>query len=109
MRFGVAVEGARWDEDEQHWVRRPRPTASTLTARYLITATGFLSQPRCPDIEGIDDFAGKVIHTAEWDDASTSTGRRAAVIGTGATAVQLIPRSRVTSPSSPSTSARRSG
>jgi cation diffusion facilitator CzcD-associated flavoprotein CzcO len=90
MEFGVRVEGARWDEDEQHWV----VTASdgTRTATYLMTATGFLSQPRLPDIEGVEKFAGTVIHTAQWDDTADLDGKRVAVIGTGATAVQLIPQ-----------------
>jgi cyclohexanone monooxygenase len=56
-----------------------------------MTATGFLSQPRLPDIEGVDDFAGSVIHTAQWDDAADLSGKRVAVIGTGATAVQCVP------------------
>ncbi len=63
----------------------------TLTARYLITATGFLSQPKTPDIPGITGFAGKVIHTTDWDDSYDLEGKRVAIIGTGATAVQLIP------------------
>jgi cation diffusion facilitator CzcD-associated flavoprotein CzcO len=97
MEFGVLAEGARWDEDAQHWVLTTRSalgrkSASTIrTARFLMTATGFLSQPRLPDIDGVEDFAGTVIHTAEWDDSVELDGRRIAVIGTGATAVQLIP------------------
>jgi cation diffusion facilitator CzcD-associated flavoprotein CzcO len=63
----------------------------TVTTRYLVTATGFLSQPHRPEIAGIDDFAGAVIHTAAWDDTHDLSGERVAVIGTGATAVQLIP------------------
>ena len=89
MRFGVSVEGARWDEDEEHWV--VSTTEGTHTTRFLVTATGFLSQPRLPDIEGVHDFAGEVIHTAKWDDSASLEGKRVAVIGTGATAVQLIP------------------
>ena len=57
-----------------------------------MTATGFLSQPRLPDIEGVHDFAGEVIHTAKWDHSASLDGKRVAVIGTGATAVQLIPK-----------------
>jgi cation diffusion facilitator CzcD-associated flavoprotein CzcO len=90
MRFGQHVEGAVWDEDEQLW-RVAIAGADSITAGYLITATGFLSQPRRPDIPGIDSFRGKVIHTAEWDGSYDLRGKRAAVIGTGATAVQLIP------------------
>jgi cation diffusion facilitator CzcD-associated flavoprotein CzcO len=96
MEFGVRVEGARWDEDEQHWVVSVSTGSTTgvetRTASYLMTATGFLSQPRLPDIEGVHDFAGAVIHTAQWDDTVDLAGKRVAVIGTGATAVQLIPQ-----------------
>ena len=62
-----------------------------ITGRYLLTATGFLSQPHIPDFEGIETFAGKIIHTTDWEDGYDFAGKRAAVIGTGATAVQLIP------------------
>ncbi|WP_304113974.1 NAD(P)/FAD-dependent oxidoreductase [Mycolicibacterium bacteremicum] len=94
IRFNTVVEGARWDDDAKAWqvsVTSQGTTSETLTARYLITATGFLSQPKLPEIPGIDSFAGKVVHTAEWDDDFDPAGRRIAVIGTGATAVQLIP------------------
>jgi cation diffusion facilitator CzcD-associated flavoprotein CzcO len=90
MEFGVSVDSARWDEDEQHWV--VTTSTGTRTASYLMTATGFLSQPRLPDIEGVHDFGGTVIHTAKWDDDADLHGKRVAVIGTGATAVQLIPQ-----------------
>ena len=90
MQFGVRVDGARWDEDAQHWV--VSTSVGSRTATYLMTATGFLSQPRLPDIDGVQDFAGTVIHTARWDDSADLTGKRVAVIGTGATAVQLIPQ-----------------
>jgi cation diffusion facilitator CzcD-associated flavoprotein CzcO len=90
MRFGAAVEGAAWDEDAQHWEVR-LADGERLHATYLITATGFLSQPKLPDIDGVDDFSGSVVHTARWDDSVDLDGKRVAVIGTGATAVQLIP------------------
>ena len=90
MRFNTTVEGARWDEDATLW-RIALADGETLSARYLITATGFLSQPAVPDIPGIDSFEGRVIHTTEWEDDFDASGRRIAVIGTGATAVQLIP------------------
>jgi cation diffusion facilitator CzcD-associated flavoprotein CzcO len=90
MRFCQSVEGAVWDDDEHVWTVSVAG-AGSITTRYLITATGFLSQPHRPDIPGIDSFAGKIVHTAAWDDDYDLTGKRAAVIGTGATAVQLIP------------------
>jgi cation diffusion facilitator CzcD-associated flavoprotein CzcO len=90
MRFGITVESARWDEDAKLW-QVSLAGGETLNTRYLITATGFLSQPKLPDIPGITSFDGKVVHTADWDDDYDPTGRRVAIIGTGATAVQLIP------------------
>ncbi|MGU3290920.1 flavin-containing monooxygenase [Williamsia sp. M5A3_1d] len=90
MRFGVVVERAEWDDAEQHWVVTTAD-GETLTGRFLVTATGFLSQPYTPDFPGIDTFAGKIIHTTRWDDTHDFAGERAAIIGTGATAVQLIP------------------
>jgi cation diffusion facilitator CzcD-associated flavoprotein CzcO len=90
IRFSTTVEGARWDEDAKVW-RVAIADGETLAARYLITATGFLSQPKLPDIPGIDAFEGRVVHTVDWDDAYDPTGDRVAIIGTGATAVQLIP------------------
>ncbi len=62
MRFGTVVDGARWDEDTSTW-EVTLGDGSTERGRYLLTATGFLSQPRMPDIAGIDDFAGDVVHT----------------------------------------------
>lgn len=90
MRFGTVVEGARWDDEAALW-RVTLADGETLSTRFLITATGFLSQPHTPDIEGITSFDGRVIHTTAWDDSYDFDGRRVGIIGTGATAVQLIP------------------
>jgi cation diffusion facilitator CzcD-associated flavoprotein CzcO len=90
MRFRTVVDGARWVEADQVWevsVAGGEPVRSS----YLITATGFLSQPRVPDIKGVQEFAGTVVHTAKWDDAADLDGKRVAIIGTGATSVQLVP------------------
>ena len=90
MRFNTTVESARWDEEAKAW-QVALAGGETLTTRYLITATGFLSQPHTPDIPGITGFDGKIIHTTAWDDSYDLSGKRIAIIGTGATAVQLIP------------------
>ncbi len=90
MRFDTVVTGAVWDADEEHWVVSIEG-GETVTATYLLTATGFLSMPKMPEIDGIDSFTGTVIHTTDWDDSHDLAGKRIAVIGTGATAVQLIP------------------
>ncbi|KAF0847522.1 flavin-containing monooxygenase [Nocardia caishijiensis] len=90
MRFGTEVRGARWDDDNQQWVVSIAG-GEPVTARYLVTATGFLSQPYTPPFPGIESFAGTIIHSTAWDADYDLTDRRAAVIGTGATAVQLVP------------------
>jgi len=90
MRFNTTVEGADWDEDAQLW-RVTLADGETLTTRFLISATGFLSQPRSPDIPGITSFDGKIMHTTAWEYDYDFQGRRVGFIGTGATAVQLIP------------------
>ncbi|BBZ43497.1 flavin-containing monooxygenase [Mycobacterium parmense] len=90
MRFNTTVEGAQWDEDAEAW-RVGLAGGETLTTRFLITSTGFLSQPRNPDIPGLASFAGKVVHTTAWDHDFDYQGRRIGVIGTGASAVQVIP------------------
>lgn len=90
MRFNTIVEGARWDEEAGVW-QVAITGGETLTAQFLIAATGFLCQPRLPDIPGIDTFGGRIIHTAAWDDSYALTGRRAAIIGTGSTGIQVIP------------------
>ncbi|MGW0182099.1 flavin-containing monooxygenase [Nocardia sp. NPDC003345] len=90
MRFGTTVESARWDADRQCWVVTISG-GEEITARYLLTATGFLSQPYTPPFPGIESFTGKIIHTTDWDADYDLAGRRVAIIGTGATSVQLVP------------------
>lgn len=90
IRFNSTVEGARWDEEAKLWLVT-LADGQTLRTRFLITATGFLSQPHTPDIPGIHGFEGTVIHTTAWDDDYDPAGKRIGLIGTGATAVQLIP------------------
>ncbi|WP_370332770.1 flavin-containing monooxygenase [Mycolicibacterium hippocampi] len=91
MRFNSPVDGAHWDEDARQWLVG-LSNGETLTSRFLITATGYLSQPRKPDIPGIEEFAGRIVHSMDWDDSYSAAGERVGLIGTGATAVQLIPQ-----------------
>jgi len=91
MRFNTTVEGSRWDEDSQRWLVS-LVDGTTLQAQFLILATGYLCQPKKPDIPGIEDFAGTVLHAQEWDHDYSLKGKRAAIIGTGSTGVQLIPK-----------------
>ncbi|GAA2065922.1 NAD(P)/FAD-dependent oxidoreductase [Catenulispora yoronensis] len=90
LSCGTTVDSARWMPAAEHWSVRLQD-GRELTARFLVTATGSLSQPKRPDIPGLDDFAGPVLHTAYWDDGHDLDGRRVAVIGTGASAVQAVP------------------
>lgn len=93
MRFGTTVEAMAFDETADVW--RVSITdadgSREVTARYIINAVGALERPVMPDIEGIDRFEGDVLHTARWDDRIDLTGKRVACIGTGASALQLIP------------------
>jgi cation diffusion facilitator CzcD-associated flavoprotein CzcO len=90
MRFGLSVERVVYDEKHKLWTISIAGQAP-VTARVLVVATGYLSRPKLPDIPGIENFAGKVIHTAAWDHNFELAGKRVAVIGTGATSVQLVP------------------
>ncbi|ANH36850.1 4-hydroxyacetophenone monooxygenase [Nocardioides dokdonensis FR1436] len=91
--FDTAVTGATWDDAAQRWqVSTEGPTGpTTWTARTLTMAAGSLSEPRLPDIEGLADFEGEVFHSARWDHSVDLAGKRVAVIGTGASAIQIVP------------------
>jgi cation diffusion facilitator CzcD-associated flavoprotein CzcO len=90
IRFGHDMSGAAWDDDAQHW--RLESSKGTLTADVLVGGTGGLSTPSTPDIPGLDDFEGTVFHSAEWDHDHDLEGERVAVIGTGASAIQFVPK-----------------
>jgi cation diffusion facilitator CzcD-associated flavoprotein CzcO len=90
IRFGSKVTGAAFDEENHLW-RLGIAGKPGLTARYVVGATGVFSQPKPPDIPGLDDFSGTVMHTARWDHDVELAGKRVALIGTGASAVQVIP------------------
>ncbi len=95
IRFATKVLAAEFDEEHGWWRVQTEAAGGSpgdqLTARYLINASGVLTTPNLPDIAGVDTFAGVTIHTARWDHAQDLTGTRVAVIGTGASAVQVIP------------------
>ena len=91
MRFNTRVASAEWNDDTHRWVVHT-DTGDDITCRYYIMATGCLSMPKVPDIEGTDRFAGEVYFTSTWPhDGVDFTGKRVAVIGTGSSAVQSIP------------------
>ena len=90
IRLNTKVVGASFDEQANAW-RIETADGRSITARFVIGATGVFSQPQLPDIPGIDTFAGPTMHSARWDHAIDLRGKRVAVIGTGASAIQLIP------------------
>jgi cation diffusion facilitator CzcD-associated flavoprotein CzcO len=89
IRFGHDVTAARWDDQTQRW--QVTTSQGEFSARYLIAATGALAEPSEPAIPGLDRFAGTVMHSARWDPAWSAAGQRVAVIGTGSSAIQLVP------------------
>lgn len=90
IRFQHTVTEARFDEATASWQVNTAEGAR-LQARHVIMASGGLANPSLPKISGIEQFEGKTIHSARWDHDYDFTGKRVAVVGTGASAVQLIP------------------
>jgi cation diffusion facilitator CzcD-associated flavoprotein CzcO len=90
LRFGHELTAATWDEERARW--RVETSGGDLEATLLIDATGPLSQPAVPRIRGLARFEGTLFHSAEWDHDHDLAGERVAVIGTGASAIQFVPR-----------------
>ena len=90
MRFGCEVVEGRFDEAHQFW-RLTLADGAEVSGRFLLSCHGVLNTPQTPSIPGLDSFEGRVIETMRWDHSHDLSGERVAVIGTGATAVQLIP------------------
>lgn len=90
IRFRTTISEAEFDAGGNLW--RLRTTdGDELTARYVIAATGVLTRPKLPDIPGVETFAGRTMHTSRWDHSADLRGTRVAIIGTGASAIQVIP------------------
>ena len=90
LRFNSEVTSAAWDDGEALW-RIGLADGSSVTAETFVTAWGQLNRPKVPPIAGREDFAGVAFHSAEWDASADLTGKRVAVIGNGASAVQFVP------------------
>jgi cation diffusion facilitator CzcD-associated flavoprotein CzcO len=89
IRFDTEVTGASWDEEASLW--RIETSAGSYTADVMVAAPGPLSEPSIPDLPGIEDFEGTIFHTARWDHGHDLHGKRVAVVGTGASAIQAVP------------------
>src|SRR6202007_1592684 len=87
VRAGYQAADGQWHID----VRDANGCAESLCANVLITAVGMVNRPSIPPFTGLDEFPGPVMHTAAWDNSVDLSGKRVAVIGTGASAMQLVP------------------
>ena len=90
VRTGVEVTSAAYDEQAGSW-RLTTDTGETIETDVVVTAVGQLSRPSIPELPGRDTFAGPAFHSAEWDHDVDLPGKRIAVLGTGASAIQFVP------------------
>ena len=90
IRFGCKVTSARWNDRRGQW-RLTLEDGRTFTCKVLIGGTGGLSRPAMPEIPGRDEFRGASFHTARWDHSFDLSNKTVAVIGTGASAIQVVP------------------
>lgn len=93
IRYGVDVKAMTWDEDAAQWVLDvvTDGVASEVRANFVFGATGLLRVPKLPDIDGIDRFRGASFHSTNWDHDVDLTGKRVGIVGTGASANQIVP------------------
>jgi cation diffusion facilitator CzcD-associated flavoprotein CzcO len=90
LRFGHLVTTAEWQEGDSHW--RLETSGGEVTAGFLVGAAGGLSEPSLPAIPGLEGFRGASFHSARWDHDVDLRGKRVGVVGTGASAIQIVPR-----------------
>lgn len=89
IRFGQEVLAARWDEGRRRWLIET--SRGAFAAAALVVGSGALSEPAIPELPGLEQFAGVRFHSAGWDHGYELAGRRVAVVGTGASAIQFVP------------------
>jgi 4-hydroxyacetophenone monooxygenase len=93
VRLGHALEEARFDEERSTWrlsFRRPDGERVERNANAIVSAAGLFSKPKQPDIPGVEDFRGRVLHPTQWTQDLDARGKRVAVVGNGSTGVQLL-------------------
>ncbi|MFF4834647.1 flavin-containing monooxygenase [Streptomyces sp. NPDC001315] len=89
IRFGAEVQRMTWNPQELRW--DIETAAGAFSADVVVSATGPLSDPRIPDLPGLNSFPGKVFHSSRWDHDHDLRGKRVAMVGTGASAIQIVP------------------
>lgn len=90
LRLGTAMQSADWDAEHEAW--RIGTSQGTVLADALVLACGRLTEPSIPEIPGLTTFTGPLFHSARWDHSTDLAGLRVAVVGTGASAVQIVPQ-----------------
>ncbi len=90
VRTSTAIVAASWDEDRQSWALSDH-RGDTYEAAVFVSAVGMFHTPAMPEIDGMDDFGGTAFHSARWNHDHDLAGRRVAVVGTGASAIQIVP------------------
>jgi cyclohexanone monooxygenase len=91
VRTDTAITLAEWDGPAQHW-RLTSDTGETFTADVVVSALGMFNEPNIPAIPGVDRFRGRMFHSSQWDHSKPLAGERVASIGTGASAIQYVPK-----------------
>jgi cation diffusion facilitator CzcD-associated flavoprotein CzcO len=91
VRTNSELLDARWDNDQQQW-QLTLADGSHLSAQFLVSGIGGLSRPALPKVVGLENFKGDMFHSAEWNHDIDLSGKRVAVIGTGASAIQFVPQ-----------------
>jgi cation diffusion facilitator CzcD-associated flavoprotein CzcO len=89
IRFDCAGLGANWNDAEHHW--ELETSQGRMTANVLVGGMGGLTEPKLPEIAGVESFEGTMFHSSRWDHDHDLSGERVAVIGTGASAIQFVP------------------
>ncbi|MGO4740315.1 flavin-containing monooxygenase [Bosea sp. 2KB_26] len=89
IHFGTKVKRAAWDETRSLW--RVETEQGPYLAKALVSAAGHLSDPAFPEIEGLDSYRGRIMHSAQWDHSLDLARKRVGVVGTGASAIQIVP------------------
>src|SRR3954454_8478777 len=89
IRFGHELLEAAWDDESGLW--EVETSQGTFTSEIFVPAVGPLSEPKLPDVPGIESFEGKIFHSAQWDHDHDLRGERVASVGTGASAIQFVP------------------
>lgn len=90
IRFSTKIERARWDETNTRWELTANG-GEVIRARAVVSGVGTFGRPKLPDVPGLASFDGPVLHSAKWDHSVSLEGKRVAVVGTGASSIQIVP------------------